>query len=29
MLAERDTTIKLVRGVYGSGKDYLMLNKAL
>lgn len=29
MLQDRKTKVKLIRGVYGSGKDYLMLNQAL
>ena len=29
MLGDRDSKVKVVRGVYGSGKDYLMFNKAL
>ncbi len=29
MLADKSTKVKVVRGVYGSGKDYLMLNMAL
>ena len=29
MLQDRKTKVKLIRGVYGSGKDFLMLNQAL
>lgn len=29
MLQDQSTKVKLVKGVYGSGKDYLMLNQAL
>ena len=29
MLIDKHSKIKLVQGVYGSGKDYLMLNQAL
>ena len=29
MLQDRKTKVKLIRGLYGSGKDYLMLNQAL
>ena len=29
MLQDRISKVKLIRGVYGSGKDYLMLNQAL
>lgn len=29
MLADRNTTVKLIKGVYGSGKDFLMMNAAL
>ena len=29
MLIDKNSKIKMVRGVYGSGKDYLMLNQAL
>lgn len=29
MLADKTTKVKVVRGVYGSGKDYLMLNMTL
>lgn len=29
LLLDRDSKIKVVRGVYGSGKDYLMLSAAL
>ncbi len=29
LLKNRDTKIKLIKGVYGSGKDYLMLSEAL
>jgi len=28
-LFDRESKVKLIRGVYGSGKDYLMFNKAL
>ena len=29
LLQQKDVPIKLIRGVYGSGKDYLMFNQAL
>ena len=29
MLQDRQSKVKLLRGVYGSGKDMLMLNQAL
>lgn len=29
LLNDRDSKVKIIRGVYGSGKDYLMINKAL
>ena len=29
MLQDKSTKVKLVKGVYGSGKDYLMLSQAL
>lgn len=29
MLSDRTSKVKILRGVYGSGKDYLMFNKAL
>jgi len=29
LLQDRHSKIKLIRGVYGSGKDFLMLNQAL
>lgn len=29
LLKNRDIRVKLIRGVYGSGKDYLMLNEAI
>lgn len=29
MLQDRDSKVKLIKGVYGSGKDFLMLNEAL
>lgn len=29
MLQDRNSTVKLLRGVYGSGKDHLMFNEAL
>lgn len=29
LLKSRDTKVKLIKGVYGSGKDYLMLSEAL
>ena len=29
MLVDKNSKVKLVQGVYGSGKDYLMLNQAL
>lgn len=29
MLQDRTSKVKVIRGVYGSGKDYLMLNQAL
>lgn len=29
MLQDRTSKVKIIRGVYGSGKDYLMLNQAL
>lgn len=29
MLQDRTTKVKLIRGIYGSGKDFLMLNQAL
>ena len=29
MLIDKNSKIKMVRGVYGSGKDFLMLNQAI